>query len=173
MKNSEIEPLKRAIIKAFSDAIYPGDDGIVDDSGRHLEKEQIKRFFKGKQWADISLHNLRNEYEGDESACLFFILGKTVQYYLPAYMLISLDQYDDADMIVDSVINVLTPISPSGEELEQFAMWAGSFSSEQRNVISRYLHYMKEYHADDFFEDEPDIALERFWKKYHCRPIKD
>jgi hypothetical protein len=162
-KSLLVKHLRQSIVEAFSDSVYPGDDALVDDDKYHLEQRQIKSFFKGRSWDKLSLHCLNSEYIGDASACLGFMRGEAVRYYLPAFMLMSLDEYDNADLIVDSTIAALTPQEQGGKKLQQFAAWAELFSEKQHNVIYKFLHHIKEHHADDL-GNEADMALE-YWSE--------
>lgn len=154
------------IKKSFSGLRYPGDNALVPDLDNHLEQQQVKDYFKGKKWEDITLGSLRTEYIGDESACLYFMTEQAARYYLPAYLLISVIDYNDADVIIDSVISMLTPEEHDGSNLERFYSWVKGFSLEQCNVISLFLLYMAKNHSDYFFEGEPNIALECYWRKF-------
>ncbi|RDH86395.1 MAG: hypothetical protein DIZ78_09505 [endosymbiont of Escarpia spicata] len=155
------------ITEAFSYAVYPGDDALVPHVDRDLERQGIMEFFKGKPWEDLSLQSIDSGYPGEGSACLFFMTDEAARDYLPAYMSISLDDFEEAEFFADAVVRVLTPQIASKEAFVQFVAWAEYFTQAQREVISQYLLYMTENHADDFqVEGAPDIALKRFWRKF-------
>jgi hypothetical protein len=76
--------LKALIANAWADVEYPGDAAIAyDNTGYHLECNQVRDFFRQKRWRDIS-HSVLRTYIGDESACLSFMSPVAFRYYLPA-----------------------------------------------------------------------------------------
>jgi hypothetical protein len=101
--------LRRRITDAFADRPYPGDDRIADSDPRYddYEGHAVARFHRGKQWREITLTHLREEYAGDATACLAFMTPDGWRYYLPAYLLIALE-WDEADAVGDAVIGNLT-----------------------------------------------------------------
>ena len=146
------------ILEGWSHAPYPGDDAIAyDQSGGHLECAQVAEFFRGKRWKDVTLAALRS-YRGDASACLAFMSPEAFRYYLPAYMLIALDDYAEADVIADSALNMLTP----GELRESWNERAKGFSQRQREAILSFLNYLDTHHGADYPVHGPKDAL-RYW----------
>ncbi|RLJ20787.1 hypothetical protein DJ031_04565 [bacterium endosymbiont of Escarpia laminata] len=166
MKNLNHEDLVKMITNAFSGSVYPGDDALVPHFDRDLERQRIMEFFKRKRWEDLSFQSIDSGYQGEGSVCLYFMTTEALRYYLPAYMVITLDEFDDAEFFADTVVRTLTPPEAGSEDFKQFIAWAASFSQEQREAVKQYLLYMSENHADDFqLEGAPDIALNRFWRK--------
>ena len=138
--------VRTLILEAWSDAPYPGDDAIAyDQSGRHLECALVAGFFRGKRWKDVTLAALRS-YRGDASACLAFMSPQAFRYYLPAYMLIAIDDYAEADVIADSALNMLTP----GELQEYWNERAKGFSQRQREAILSFLNCLDRHHGADY-----------------------
>src|SRR5436190_2091938 len=106
--------LKALISDAWADVEYPGDSAIAyDNTGHHLECNQIAEFFHQKHWQDICISVLRT-YVGDESACLSFMSPEAFRYYLPAYMFVAIDHYDCADITASSAVNALLPKTSAG-----------------------------------------------------------
>jgi uncharacterized protein DUF6714 len=83
---------------------YPGDEHIVyDNSGAHLECEEIKSALKGRHWRDVSFETL------DElRSALSFLSPAGYRFYLPAFMVLSIVDFQRADVIPDVVIRSLT-----------------------------------------------------------------
>ena len=79
---SEIEGLRRSIEAAFANRPYPGDDRIADSDPRYddYEGHAVTRFHHGKSWKEITLRHLREDYEGDGSACLAFMTPEGWRY---------------------------------------------------------------------------------------------
>src|SRR2546428_8535138 len=131
--------LKLRIEEAFGGMPYPGDEHIV--YGCCWECEDIKSALKGLHWRDVSfeiLDNLR--------AALPFLVPEGFRFYLPAYMIISIMDFNRADVISDSVINQLTPLYALDIDRmsEQIASWprVGPFSSiDWEPIIEKIADY--------------------------------
>ena len=149
------------IKEAFSNIAYPGDNNICykNNYGRDYEGNQMAMFFRGKTWEQITLKSLRDEYNNDGSACLSFMSPEAYRYYLPAYMIIAINEYEDADVIGDSAIHALS--FPQDNELIKFWIQRNSnFSDKQEEAITKFLQFMHENHELD---DEIMIKTLRFW----------
>lgn len=155
------------INKAFDSAVYPGDKNIGDQPpGVCLETDAIVEFFHGKQWQDITLEELQEGYKGDASACLAFMTPEAYRFYVPAYMLIALSNYNEADVTADTAINSFIPPDESSADMYQW--WeqrVGGFPPEQRETIIAFLEYMQGAHAEDYPVHSPAEALTKL-KKY-------
>ena len=107
-------------------------------------------FFAGRRWEDVSLDVLRDEYDGDASACLCFMSPQAFWYYLPAYMLIAIDAYDEADVVGHAAVNALV-----ADDLTR----RSGLTAPQRRAIVAFLEFMQDRHADDFLPGELERAL--------------
>ncbi len=162
----ELDRLINEIEHAFSSVEYPGDEALIETRGAHLEKEGVRDFFRGKNWREINLDGLLNEFNQDHSACLWFMSDQAVRYYLPAFMKIALMEFDKSDLLADQVVHLLTPERLAGTEFERFLSLVHPFSDEQKSAIAHFLSYMKKYHEHDISEPTPSVALNRFWSRY-------
>ena len=154
--------VKKVIETAWTKAPYPGDENLRGGGGG-LEAEQVADFLRGKEWKDVSLTSLQSEYVGDGSACLSFLSAAAYRYYLPAYMLIAVDHYDDADVIADSAWSSLSPSYPEGSEM--YVWWhdrVSGFSSEQIRAIVEFLRFMDSAHGEAYPLEGPKDAIP-FW----------
>jgi hypothetical protein len=153
--------LRALITSAWADVGYPGDAAIAyDNTGRHLECNQVRDFFCRKRWEEIS-HPVLRTYAGDESACLSFMSPVAFRYYLPAYMLVAIDHYDDADVTANSAVNALIPQTSKG--LAEF--WTdrtSGFSDHQKGAIVAFLSFMEGNHGSDYLSHGPKQALQ-YW----------
>jgi hypothetical protein len=114
MSNDNTRRAKDSVVSAFSSVAYPGDDNIVDPVPYYEpEREQIKRFLAGKDWKQITWLLLNDEYIGDSSAVLAFLSPYATIYYLPAFLLIALNNYREADLTTLSPFQCLFPIVDS------------------------------------------------------------
>ncbi|MBJ7532561.1 hypothetical protein JDN40_00165, partial [Rhodomicrobium vannielii ATCC 17100] len=91
------------IENAFGSVPYPGDDDIV--SSFDWESQETRKILKGKHWRDVPFKDL-----GGWLRDIIPLLSPAgLHFYLPAFMTISLVDYDRADIIPDVIVDLLTP----------------------------------------------------------------
>jgi hypothetical protein len=156
------DKLKALIVDAWADAQYPGDDAITYDKiWYHLECKEVAGFFRRKHWKDITLPVLR-KYRGDASACLNFMSPEACQFYLPAYMLIAIDNHDEADVVADSALNMLLP-SDDPSLANYWRERAAGFSPKQRKAIVSFLRFLQQHYSSEYPVLWPQNALP-YWE---------
>lgn len=114
---------------------YPGTERIVNDlQGYDLERKQIREgFSRYENWLDVPRELLLQERD---ALPLFEPQG--FRFYLPAYMLFALEDYEGADMIPESIVHSLT-LPDAGTKLYEFVRERlVLFSEEQRKAV---LHF--------------------------------
>lgn len=159
------------IKSAFGDMPYPGAECIVNDrGGNDLERKQIREEFSGyENWLDVPRDLLLQERD---ALPLFEPQG--FRFYLPAYMLFTIEDYDGADTIPESIVHSLT-LPDAGTELYEFVRERlVLFSEEQRKAILHFLEYLERCHAEDFTDicvgdwclPTPCRAIERWWNRF-------
>lgn len=153
------ETLVKNINESFSDAEYPGDDNIVyDNTGYHLECNEVADAFRGKKWNEVPLEVLRYNHEG-----LFFFTAQGYRYYLPAYLRAAVQSYKVASNILGTVVFSLTPPTTEGPKTIEFHRKMEGFEPSQKKVIKEFLEFVAEFHGSDFANNLPKLALEKFW----------
>lgn len=155
--------VKALLESAWADIACPArGDVAYDSSGCHLECNAVAAFFAGKAWNRITLGDLQNGYDGDESACLCFMSAAAFAYYLPTYMLLALDHYAAADLASDAPVAALTPVADpllADFQAERFS----AFSTEQRAAIVAFLEWIVQEHGSDWGIYDPREAL-AYWR---------
>ena len=166
-----------AITRAWADAEYPADDQLAGRDSCCGEYGYVAEFFRGRHWRDVTLESLK-DYAGPPAACLSFMSGAALRYYLPAFMLIALEEpltgatsnwemslVDVATMTlnppryrpeVHALEQTLTPSaqqSTSPEATDRLRTWwedrMQGFTRAQRDAIVAFLTRMQERRADD------------------------
>lgn len=172
--NQKVRDIKRCIINAFKDLRPPASNMLVQ--GDDGDSEDIQKAFNGKHWRDIDFDFVL--YEFTES--LFFFSPSAYRFYLPAYLMMTLDNYSKADIIPDIIIATLqVPDNPTddlfgkGKIFERLADDISRerskfelFTPEQKHAIRLFLEYMAKNHKDDFHNNEPQEALKCYWNKF-------
>lgn len=143
-----------------------------DLEGNDLERKQIREgFSRYENWQDVSRELLLQERD---ALPLFEPQG--FRFYLPAYMLFVLEDYEGADMIPESIVHSLT-LPDAGTELYEFVRERlVLFNEEQRKAVLHFLEYLERCYAEDFTDIcvgdwcsvTPRRAIERW-----CRLITD
>ena len=172
------------ITEAFKDTPYPGNNNIAIHE-RDLEFESLDEFI-GLDWRDITVNFLSPKH----TSSLCFMTPVAYLYYLPAYMLASIEDYEESDLIPDNLVSDFT--LPKQQELDELSAFiynitqnekditrfnideekawfterTNSFSDEQKNAIYQYLKYLNDEHAEDYPDNEPQVAIDRYWKNY-------
>lgn len=153
MSSYDVPALLNEIDFAFGHLPIPGDDHLVlDNSGYHLECNQVKEKFRGRHWRSLSLKDL--EFEADSLA---FFTPEAFRFFLPAYMKVSLLDYGNADIIPMSVLGSLT--RPQDPSLMEYSLSRIEVLDDaQRNCLREFLSFLRQCHAEDFMPGEIDSA---------------
>lgn len=127
--------LKESISQAFADVSYPGDNNITRCPYNCTECRRVAEFFKGKENYGHTAEALR-----DYHVALSLFTPEAFQFFLPAFMLASMDSYEKGDVIPDSI---RFHFEYSQEMRSHFAVRMSKFSTAQRRSIIDYLILME------------------------------
>ncbi|SDR49108.1 hypothetical protein SAMN05444161_4580 [Rhizobiales bacterium GAS191] len=173
MESSRSQFVKDLIFENFETNPYPGDRNLVPEEQYHLEARQIAQYFRGKKWQDITLQGLKNDYVGDQSACLSFMTPEAFIYYLPAYLMLCINYPFESDMIYPSTIWNLTkdffPYDPRFFEhrREEFKCRFENLALEKKRTIANFLALMHSLHDGKLTAGEDaQQALDRYWGQF-------
>lgn len=121
--------------QSFAAARYPGDHAIVrDESELHLECADVKAAFRGHSWRKLPVSVLARE----DSALAFFT-PEAFRYYLPAYLLATLQHPDEVGVVPSNVVSRLTLRQASDVEEQVQALGRLSLGGEAREAVSSSL----------------------------------
>ena len=126
---------------------YPGAEQIVNDlGGGDLERKQIREeFSRYEDWRDVPRELLQREQDA-----LPMFEPQGFRFYLPAYMLFSVEDYEGADIIPECIVGLLTLPDEGTEFYEFIRERLVLFSEEERKAILHFLEYLELSHAEDF-----------------------
>lgn len=144
------EEIISGIHAAFGASEPPKD--IVTTMGGGSEPTHIVSYFTGKIWSEITIKNASDDrYSGDLSSALLFMTDEAFKYFLPAYLLMLLNEIDTADLIVERVFYRLTLPAEGQADRAACEKKFDLFSREQKQLIARFianqvstLHYNEE-----------------------------
>lgn len=164
------EDVRRRIVDAFGSARHPGEDNLVDDETA-LEPMAVAKALEGKTWREVNLSFLRAYGErGDSSAILSFLSPAAFRYFVPAFMLLLLDHYAEADVLADTAISKLAPWrDPADSALTKFfEVRHQSFDAQERSAVLAFLKFIKQEHGADYVQGDLDRAI-RHWERLASR----
>jgi hypothetical protein len=163
-----------AVRRAFAGTPHPGAviaaRGPVVPFEHDLEAQAIERFFAVRQWPDVTAAALWDDYPGDASACLIFMAPPAFRHFVPAYMLLALEDYVAADVSVSSLVSLLTPwrlVPGSDRECFGFDERMAGLSVPGREAVAGCLLALQEGHPGDWLAaDTPSTLLRFFWGEH-------
>lgn len=144
---------------------YPGDNKIAVTNERYPDYEghQVAHFFRGRDWRQVALETLLNEYHGDPHATMSFMLDEGFCYYLPAFLLMALDP--QGGEIADSLVFALTaPEQHAGKDFDRFCARMERLSTDERAAVICTLRCLVELYDRDGLPINPaKVAWQRYW----------
>ncbi|WP_422404056.1 DUF6714 family protein [Pseudomonas sp. GZD-209] len=151
--NARQGSIRKVVEAAFKKENPPGASEII--SSLHLEPLQIKDYFTGKRWWDITLQGLFDDYVGDSSACLTFMAPAGVEYYLPAYLLMAVEHYYDGGVVTEDFAYGLKR-SIMRDDLYRMSL----YGVEKKKAIVEVLVFLwKEYGDEEALEAMRAVAM--------------
>ena len=128
-------PLKEAIIAAFANVPYPGDNEITRCPYRCRPCQEIADYFKGTTWDSHQIDDLR-----DHHTALSLFTPEAFHYFLPTFMLAALEAHDIVHILPDAI---RFPFEFNLDHRDYFPVRFTKFSEEQRKVIIEFLRFME------------------------------
>jgi hypothetical protein len=127
--------LKEMIQEAFAGVAYPGDENITRCPYNCAECRRIADYFKGKEWAGQDVEEMRKHH-----VALSLFTPEAFHYFLPAFMLASIDSYEKGDVIPDAI---RFHFEYAQEIRGHFTVRMSKLSAAQRKAIIDYLIHME------------------------------
>jgi hypothetical protein len=155
MGTDQVATLLERLETAFGELPMPEDDHLVlDDSGYHLECNQVKAKFRGRHWRSLSPADLQGEADS-----LAFFTPEAFRFFLPAYVRVSVLDFELADLIPMVVVGALMRPADPGL-LGYYQSRIATLDGPQRAVLRQFLSFLRERHGDSFLPGELDRAEE-------------
>jgi hypothetical protein len=155
--------LAQRIRQAFPKVPIPDEQDIIGealDRITHPEDRWIVQAFGNRSWLEIDPEQISAHWNS-----LWLFTAESFRYYLPAYLMASLLMSSDT-MLYHTIVRALLP-PPVGliRPLRDFEQFTQGFSSEHRQVISRYLEVMKAQLIDSIdISDKEYEAARNYWQ---------
>jgi hypothetical protein len=137
----------------FSDTSYPGDKNIVEHES--LEGDEVLNVFSGKHWKQLTADTI--DYHHD---ILPIISPEAFRFYLPAYLIFTLDNFSSDSNAVDHTVFGLCPPRPQNPLFEHFVSRMNVLTLEQKRAVKSFLELVKPE-----YKKEVSHALKVYWIK--------
>lgn len=154
-KLNAAEEVRKQIESAFLTNTYPGDKKLVIDGEEDPECRFIKLNLIGKHWQDLLQEP---HFTAVHNVSLSFMTDKAFIYYLPAFLIASLDWYE-ADMLGITTIFELAPPPLGSLSLER----AKKFNKMQKDAIRSFFKFLCDEYSEEFPDKLPQRALDKYW----------
>jgi hypothetical protein len=186
------------IAASFGSQPFPGELDIISNNepGYDLESLGLRDSFKKYTWQ--TLPDALMLYEQSLALCS----PAGFQYYLPAFLSLTVRDYHGADAIPPNLVHSLTlptaleivtaalanqrfqaqfPEIPSpldwdrlsldalrglDGQVHYFMERACRFTPAQGRTIRHFLEYVRDTHGQEYFNQEPAVAIERYWFQF-------
>jgi len=172
----QAEELRQEIRAAFNWRPHPGDDHVAlgEPGCPGDEREDVARFFQGKDWRQITLDSIIESHELDLNAFLYFMSAEGFVYYLPAFLLASLE-VDDRFDLGEPLAFKLTPPPGDPEETQdrgleawrdQYAQIVSALTPDESRAVTHVLEYLaREYDKRNYTRNQAQVALDSYWAR--------
>lgn len=145
------------IQKTFSE--YPDylKNGVVDEDNIAYCHDAIN-LFSGKSWIELIASDL---YHSEEA--VMCLTKPAFSYYIAAYLKLFIENYYEADALVDTILNMLTPPVRNGiPSTTWIAKNLDCFSRNKRVAISFTFQYL----CNEYNDPNTEKALNIYWGQY-------
>jgi hypothetical protein len=136
--NAEHAEVRERIERAFAGTPRPAGELVATT----YDDEGVSAYFAGKSWRGHPVSDLRLH-----EVALCFFTPEAFRYYLPAFMLASLEDPEVADVIPQSIIGALARRGESSR------LRVNAFSREEAGAVMAFLRTLVG------FTDDADIEL--------------
>ena len=149
--------LQTAVNNAFKDVKCPGDDNVL--SPDCMDTTDIEDFIRDSiwktDWRQIPAEVIDYNYES-----LSFFSPDAYRFYLPAYLVRSLDTFITADInVLDFTVYDLVP---NKTLLKRFNLRKQALSNQQKLVIVELLEFVKKW-SDKHLSSFADEGIQGYW----------
>ncbi len=158
------EELRTEIEAAFAGQAYPGDGALaLSQSGcSGYEGEAVGKFFRGRTWRSLTLDDILRDPDLDPNAFMSFMTSQGFLYFLPAFLIMSLDVEAD---LGDLLAFKLTPPGEAASRAwkQHFAEIVAGLNVSQRRVVTKVLRYLDDANRQRQYTAPAFRGALKFW----------
>ncbi|WP_194790889.1 DUF6714 family protein [Pseudomonas sp. UFMG81] len=142
--------VRHEVERAFKRECPPESEKIIDTG--YIEPLQVREFFSGRPWWEITLEVLRSEYSGDASACLSFMSAEGRNYYIPAYLLMAVEKYYEGG-VVSADFSARLLMYARDDEFYRVS----ELGVEKMHAVAEVLRFLVDFYDDEDAQDALDV----------------
>jgi hypothetical protein len=166
MAEAIIEEIRHAFrAVSLGDGITLHEALVIDNYGSDAERSAARKLDTDCHWEDVPDQLL----EANDSV-LSFVDPKGLRYFLPAYMVWSLRNFQTSESFSHNHPICTLALSESGSmrqwDLKRFEV----FNDEQARAICRFLRFMAQQDEDIVCTNEASSALSAYWGRFCDEP---
>ena len=154
--------LKRVLEDAFKNIVFPGDDKLLAPDS--FDDNDIVDFKQDTFWkTDWRL--IPEEVIDLNHQSLPFFSPEAYRFYLPAYLRRAIDTLFVADInVLEFTLYNLVPDKTSSRILKRFERRKQALDDRQKQVVIRFLEFVKKWCDDDTLSRVADEGLKEYWR---------
>ena len=151
-----LEQVVNNILNAFEDTVIPSvEDIFMDGVDLYPEYSQILKLLSDKKWNDLSVEDLHIVEDG-----IYSFTPRAFVYYLPAFLLRTLEMFESEDMLSETTLSILRP--PNSTYIDLFNRRIQEMTLKQKRAVKHFLQYLLRQFPE-YFVDE-DAKTFTFWQ---------
>lgn len=140
MVKNLIENLKSKIFESYAGTKQPAKDDIVSHNCEQCQ--EMRKDFAGIKWQEVNDELLERNYDK-----IPLFSPQAFVYYLPAFLVYTLNNFDSHSVIGEFTIYALTPDKKWNQDEESLSYWTEKFSfftDEKMNAVYDFLELSKQ-----------------------------
>lgn len=159
--SSRKKAVRDVIETAFGKESAPNASRIVDSV--YPEPLQIRDYFSGKNWWDLTVKGFYDDYVGDPSACLTFMTPFGIKYYLPAYLVMAVESYYEGDVLTLELSSRMRTYI-----FEDSMYELSSLSYGEKKAVAKAMDFIWQEYADEEAREALDIMGRCWGAEFSC-----
>jgi len=155
---SEFDMKSYAIIIDRIKEVFPRiepPDSVVGFSKRYPDYEEIQTVFTGMPWWEFNCNLVKDNFDK-----LSLLTSEAFHYYLPAYLLCALEDFDPFSTVLEFTIYSLMP--DDSNDAQFLKTRARHFTVDQKKVLIQFLLFVIEDERMELHDADAESAL-AFW----------
>ena len=153
--------LESCLVAAFpTDRRFtPNEIAERHETFQSYEGNSVARFFAGKAWTEIGFYELVRDYQGPETACLFFMRPAAAAHFVATYLRIAVREREDGHDTRCMLLNLLSPGILEGGDTVWFDRIRELLSEHQRAAVRDCIEYIRLHFGAEILGVDFDVAL--------------
>lgn len=132
---------------------------LINRPNLDWEDKEVIRVLAGKSWQNFGIDVIKS-CQVDLTAIVYRLNPVYFVYYLPSFMTLCLSNFDEVDVLSDSIFSVLSLNIQGGSEYESLFV---KLSLNQKNTIRSFIKYF--LHDSQFDLEKEAKVADLVWER--------